>query len=77
MRAFEAGPVEDGDRSSAISGIEYGPGTRSLRPTPRLSKAMTGRLSARMGTVRDQPVALTPSPITRSTGMPARARLRA
>ena len=71
MIAQKPAPSRTAIASSAISGVEYGSGTRSLRPTPRLSKAMTGRLSARMGTVGHQPVALTPSPITRSTGVPA------
>src|SRR3954451_3410585 len=49
----------------------YGPGGRALRPTPRLSNAIASNPSARTGTVRHQPVAFMPSPMTRSTGAPA------
>src|SRR5918999_5274603 len=57
--------------SSAISATVYGPGTRSLRPTPRLSKLSTRRpASTSTGTVRHQPVALIPRPMTRRTGGP-------
>ena len=56
--------------SSAISATVYGPGTRSDRPTPRLSKAMT-RNSESTGIVRHQPVAFIPSPMIRRTGGPS------
>src|SRR4051794_3983704 len=57
--------------SSASWAIVYGPGGLPLRPIPRLSNASTRCVRASTGTVRHQPVAFMPSPMTRSTGAPA------
>jgi len=53
--------------SSAIRSSEYGPSGLSLRPAPRLSKAMTRKNGAKAMRCRSQPCLSVPSPWMNST----------